>query len=76
MKRKYPEKLIDNGIKEVRFFPANIQNKKREKRVSFVIIYRPIINSLRNTIQDNMYLLNVNKKLGKISTRTYDVISK
>ena len=33
LKRKYPEKLIDNEMKKVRFFPANLQNKKREKRV-------------------------------------------
>ena len=29
MKRKYPEKLIDNEMKKVRFFPVNLQNKKR-----------------------------------------------
>ena len=28
LKRKYPEKLIDNEIKKVIFFSANLQNKK------------------------------------------------
>ena len=32
MKRKYPEKLINNEMKKVRFFLANLQNKKREKQ--------------------------------------------
>ena len=31
LKRKYPEKLIDNEMKKVRFFPANLHNKKREE---------------------------------------------
>ena len=35
LKRKYPEKLIDNEMKKVRFFPANLQNKKREVFYSY-----------------------------------------
>ena len=49
MKRKNPEKLIDNETKKVRFFAANLQNRKREKGVSFVVTYRPILNSLCKT---------------------------
>ena len=45
LKRKYPEKLMDNEMKKVRFFPANLQNKKREKGVPFVVTYHPILNS-------------------------------
>ena len=37
LKRKYPEKLIDNEMKKVRFFSANLQNKKGEKGVPFVV---------------------------------------
>ena len=46
LKRKYPEKLIDNEMKKVRFSAANLQNKKREKGVPFVVTYHPILNSL------------------------------
>ena len=42
LKRKYPEKLIDSDMKKVRFFPTNLQNKKREKGVPFVVTYHPI----------------------------------
>ena len=35
--RKYPEKLSDNEKKKVRFFPANQQDKNREKGVPFVV---------------------------------------
>ena len=45
LKRKYPEKLMDNEMKKVRFFPANLQNKKREKGVPFAVTYHPILNS-------------------------------
>ena len=37
MKRKHPEKLIENEMKKARYFPANLQNKKREKGVLFVV---------------------------------------
>ena len=50
MKRKYPEKLIENEMKKVRFFPANLQNKKRENGVPFVVTDHPIFNSLSKII--------------------------
>ena len=65
LKRKYPEKLIDNEMKKVRFFPVNLQNKKREKGVSFVMNYHPILNCLSKIIRDNMYLLNINEEVRK-----------
>ena len=52
-------------MKKVRFFPANLQNKKREKGVPFVVTYHPILNSLGKIIRDNMYLLNMNEKVRK-----------
>ena len=61
LKRKYPEKLIHNEIKKVRFFTANLQNKKREKGVPFVVIYHPILKSLNKIIRDNMHFLNMSK---------------
>ena len=39
MKSKYPKKLIDNEMKKVRLFPANLQNKKPEKGVPFVVTF-------------------------------------
>ena len=63
MKRKYPEKLIDNEMKKVRFFLANLQNKKREKGVPFVVTYHLILNSLSKIVRDNMYLLNMNEEV-------------
>ena len=61
MKRKYPEKLIDNEMKKVRFFPANLQNKKREKGVPFAVTYHPILNSLSKITRENMHFLNTNE---------------
>ena len=65
LKRKYPKKLIDNEMKKVRFFLANLQNKKREKGVPYVVTYYPILNSLSKIIRENMYLLNMNEELKK-----------
>ena len=65
MKSKYPEKLIDNEMKKVRLFPANLQNKKPEKGVPFVVTYHPFLNSLSKAIRENIYLLNLNKEVRK-----------
>ena len=65
LKRKYPEKLIDNEMKKVRFFPGNLQNKKCEKGVPFEVTYYPILNSLSKIIRNNMYLLNINEEIRK-----------
>ena len=65
LKRKYRKKLIDNEMRKVRFFPANLQNEKREKGVPFVVTYIPILNSLSKIIRDNIYLLNMNEKVRK-----------
>ena len=73
MKRNYPEKLIDNEIREVRFFPANLQNKKPEKGVPFAVTCHPILNSLSKINRDNIYLLNMNEEL---SHQNYGLISK
>ena len=52
-------------MKKVRFSPANLQNKKREKGVQFVVTYHLILNSLNKIIRDNMYLLNMNEEVRK-----------
>ena len=65
LKRKYPEKLIVNEMKKVRFFPAIPQNKKREKGVPFVVTDHPILNILIKIIRDDMYLLNMNEEVRK-----------
>ena len=46
------------------FFPANLQNKKQEKGVPFLVTYA-ILNSLSKIIRDNIYLLNMNEELSK-----------
>ena len=65
IKGRYPEKHIDNKIKKVRFFHANLQNKNREKGVLFSVTYLPIPNGLSKIIRDNMYLFNMNKEVRK-----------
>ena len=52
-------------MKKVRFFPANLQNKKGEKGVPFVVTYHPFLNSSSKIIRDNMCLLNMNGEVRK-----------
>ena len=65
LKRKYLEKLIDNEMKKVRFFPANLKNKKRENGVPFVVTYHPILNRLSKIVRDNVYLFTMNEEVRK-----------
>ena len=65
LKRNYPEKLIINEIKTVNFTPANSQTKKRQKEVLLVVSYHFILNNLHENVQDNILLLNMNKKFRK-----------
>ena len=65
--KKVPGKLIDNEMKKVIFFSANLQNKKREKGVPFVVMtYHPIFKSLNKIIRGNMNLLNMNEEIKKM----------
>ena len=57
------EETVDNEIKKVNFFPANLQNTKHEKGVLFVVTYHTNLNSLNSIIRDNMYLLNMNEEV-------------
>ena len=50
-------------MKKLNFFSANLQSKKLEKGVPFVVTYHPILNSLNKIIRDNMYLLHMNEEL-------------
>ena len=50
---------------KVKFFPANLQNKKPEKRILFVVTYRPIINSSINIVSDKAHLLNMSEEVRK-----------
>ena len=52
-------------MQKVNFFPANLQNEKREKGARFVVTYHTIQNSLNKIIQDNMYLINMNEEVRK-----------
>ena len=65
LKRKNPEKLIDNEMKKFRLFPANLQNKKLEKGVLLVVTYHRILNNLSKIIRGNTYLLNKNEEVRK-----------
>ena len=52
-------------MQKVNFFPANLQNEKREKGARFVVTYHTIQNSLNKIIQDNRYLINMNEEVRK-----------
>ena len=65
LKRKYPEKLIDNEIKKVSFSPVNLQRKKGENRL-FLVTYHSTLISWK--LFETMWIsIKGMKKLWKIS---------
>ena len=52
-------------MKKADFFSANLLKKKREKGVSFVVTYNPVLNSSNKVTRDNTYLLNINEEIRK-----------
>ena len=65
LKRKYPEKFIENEFRKVKFCKEGIKKAKGVKGISFVVTYHPRLKNLGSIIHQNIYLLNMNEKLRK-----------
>ena len=61
IKREYPEKLIDSGIREVRF---NIKETNRKNKVKME--YYPLLSSLYGIIRKNLYYFNMDQKVKEV----------
>ena len=66
LKREYPEKLIENEIRKVKFCKEEIIKAKRVKDIPFVVTYEPKLRNLGRIINQNFYLLNMNDETRRI----------
>ena len=66
LKRSYPEHLIDNEMKKVKFKSREKTENSKLKGVPFVVTYHASLNCLQNIIRDNTYLLYMNEKVNKL----------
>ena len=54
LKRGYPENMIDEEMKKVKFSQKGSKKSKGSKGVPFVVTYHPSLNCLSRIIKDNL----------------------
>ena len=68
-KRGYPESVIENEMKKVKFSNERRQSKRKDdKGVPFVVTFHPLLKKLGAIIHRNLYLLYMNEEVKKVFT--------
>ena len=66
LKRGYPEKLIENEMRKVKFCKEEITKTKGVRGIPFVVTYHSQLRNQGKIINQNIYLLEINKESKKI----------
>ena len=66
LKREYPEELIENEMRKVKFCKEGIKKAEGVKGIPFAITYHPQLKYLGGIINQNIYLLNMKEETRKI----------
>ena len=66
LKRGYPEKLIENETRKVKFVKEGIKKAKGVKHIPFFVTYHPQFNNLGRIINQNIYLLNMSEETKEV----------
>ena len=64
-KRRYPENIIENEMKKVKFPSCNKAQRKKSKGIAFVVT---LLKQLEGILRRNMYLLNMNAEVKQTFT--------
>ena len=67
-KRGYPENIIENDMKKVKFPSCNKAQRKNSKGIAFAVTYHPLFKQLEAILRRNMYLLNMNAEIKQTFT--------
>ena len=62
LKRDYPEHMIDEKMKKVKFLKKDSNNYKGSKSVPYVVTYHPSLNCLSRISKYNLNILYVSRK--------------
>ena len=66
LKREYPEELIENEMRKVKFCKEEIKKAKVVKGIPSVVTYESQLKNLGRMINQNIYLLNMNEETKKV----------
>ena len=61
-KRDYPEDMIDEEMKKVKFSEKDSKESKESKEVQFVVNYHSSLNCISLIIKDNLKILYMNRE--------------
>ena len=67
-KRGYPENIIENEMKKVKFPSCNKAQRKNIKGIAFAVTYHSLLKQLEGILRRNMYLLNMNAEIKQTLT--------
>ena len=54
LKRGYPKSLVEKELGKVKFSNKVSNKQQKEKGISFVVTYHPILNNIGNIIRKNL----------------------
>ena len=66
LKRGYPQKLIENEMRKVKFGKEGMKKAKGVKGIPFVVTYHPQLRNPQRIINQNIYLSNMNEETKKV----------
>ena len=64
----YPENIIENEMKKVKFPSSNKVQRKNSKGIAFVVTYHPLLKQPEGILRRNKYLLNMNAEVKQTFT--------
>ena len=67
-KRGYPENIIENEMKKVKFPFSNKAQREQSKGIPFVVTYHPLLKQLEGILRRNKYLLNMDAEVKRTFT--------
>ena len=62
LKRGYPENMIDEEMKKVKFLEKGSKKSEGFKGVSFVVTYHPSLNCLSRIIKDSLNISDMSRE--------------
>ena len=65
-KRAYPDKIIEKELGKVSFSYRGSKSNRKNKGISFVVIYHPLLQELRNIIRNNLSWLYAEDEVKKL----------
>ena len=67
-KRGYPENIIKNEMKKVKFLSCNKVQRNQSKGILFAVNYHPLLKQLEGILRRNNYLPNINYEVKQTFT--------